>query len=220
MKAPRNIPPSRSLIRKAPGVSPKVKIYVVCEGRNTEPDYFGRCVEFYGASLVEMEVVSGAGVPMTLVGKAVDLRSRLLAESRRSKDSFSACFRVWAVFDRDEHPAVAEALELAERNKIDVAFSDPCFELWPILHLQDYGAQDGRHELQKRLSGIMEKYDHEGGAIVDFEMIKGEFYKAYDRAELLLKQRVGENCPRGRPSTSVGHLVLKIIQNGKAWSKS
>lgn len=220
MKSARKLPPDRSLSRKGPRLSPKVKLYVVCEGENTEPGYFTACVDYYGASLVELALVPGAGVPMTLVGKAIEIRERLLVNARKSTDSFSRCFRVWAVFDRDEHPRVDEAIELAAVNGIDIAFSDPCFELWPILHLRDYGAQDGRHELQRLLSELMEGYDHEAGAVIDFELIKDDFDRAYNQAERLLRQREAENCPLGRPSTTVGRLVLKIIQNGKCWPTS
>jgi hypothetical protein len=211
----RRIPSAPVLKRAVEQISPKVAIYIICEGVNTEPEYFIQCKDDHGAGLVELKIIPGAGVPWTIVQAAVELRRSLTLIKRRSKDSFDACFRVWAVFDRDDHPLVEESLALAKENSIDVAFSDPCFEVWPLLHLVDHGSQDHRHEVQRKLSNLMPNYDHEKGAIIDYPQIRQSFTTAYDRAKRLNKARADENCPMGRPSTSVGELVMKIIQNGK-----
>lgn len=215
----RKMPAVPSLKRSVQSVRPKVELIIVCEGVNTEPFYFSDCVTNYGAGLVRLNIVPGAGVPITLVNEAIRVRDECLTRIKRSPNSFDSCFRVWAVFDRDEHPRVDEALALAEENKIEVAFSNPCFEVWPILHIEDYGNQDDRHTLQRRLAEKMEGYDHGGGARINFAMIKDDFDPAYARAERLLKAREAENCPFGRPSTTVGRLVLKIIQNGKGFAR-
>ena len=212
----RAFPRSPSISRSVGTRSPRVEIVIVCEGRNTEPAYFESCADYYGAGLVRLKVIPGAGVPMTLVAAAIAERDRLLQLRRASKDSFDSCFRVWAIFDRDEHTNVVEALMMAAERRIEVGFSDPCFELWPLLHLTEYGAQDGRHQVQARLKARMPKYDHEDGAIIDFGLIRDDFLKAYPRAERLLEAREAEGCPMGCPSSTIGRLVLKIIQQGKA----
>ncbi|QSB20608.1 RloB domain-containing protein [Pseudomonas sp. 15A4] len=125
---------------------------------------------------------------------------------------------MWAVFDKDEHPEVERAIAIAIESGIDVGFSNPCFELWPLLHLIDYGSQDGRHALQRRLSSEMPNYDHERSAIIDFDLIKERFEDALARSSALQASRVSENCINGCPSTNVGQLVEKIVQNGKRWS--
>jgi hypothetical protein len=211
----RRMPAPRPLTRPAPTLTPKVELYIVCEGENTEPEYFAACVREYGAGLVRLKIVPGAGAPFTLVTEAVNIRNQLVKRCRKSPDSFDSCFRVWAVFDRDEHPRIDEAFVMARDNRVDVAFSDPCFEIWPLLHIEEFGSQAGRHDVQRRLSEVMEGYDHNDGAIINFAMIKDSFEIAFRRADNLLKARVAEGCPNGRPSTTVGHLVLKIIQNGK-----
>lgn len=210
-----NIMPAPSISRKPGALKPKVEIVIACEGRVTEPKYIRDCVSFYGAGLVKLRVVNQTGVPLTVVEAAVEERNRLLAKYRRSANSFDMVFRVWAVFDMDEHPKVDEAIALARENGIDVAFSNPCFELWPLLHLEDYGAQLGRHALQAKLKDIMPSYDHEKGALIDFELIKDNFGIAQRRASRLVQSREGEGVPLGRPSTTVGNLVEKIVQNGK-----
>jgi hypothetical protein len=154
-----------------------------------------------------------------LVKCAINERQKLLEQRRRSKNSFDSCFRVWAVFDRDQHPNVAKALALAKHFGIDVAFSNPCFELWPVLHLEDFGAQMGRHELQAHLKTLMPSYDHQNAALIDFELIRDNFVLAYRRAATHNASRVGEGCAYGPPSTSVGTLVRKIVENGKSGNR-
>ena len=216
----RKIPAAPSLKRSTQTVDPKVEIYIVCEGKNTEPAYFENCADYYGNGLVSIRPLPGAGVPLTIIQTAKELKAALLEErkKRKVKNSYDACFRVWAVFDRDEHPEVERALAMAADSKIDVGFSNPCFEIWPLLHLLDYGGQDGRHAVQKRLTAQMPTYDHERAAVVDFEQIKENFQIAFERSNKLQEARNAENCVNGCPSTNVGILVEKIIQNGKKWS--
>lgn len=208
-------PPTPSLTRRSCLVTPKVEIVIACEGKNTEPRYFADCVAEYGAGLVRLRVLPVTGVPMTVVHAAIEERAKLVEKCRKSPNSFDACFRVWAVFDCDEHPRVSDALTLASKNRIEVAFSNPCFEIWPILHLEDYGAQSDRHVVQARLATLMPKYAHESRAVIDFPAIKDDFETAYKRAQKHATARQAEDVPYGNPYTSVGELVQKIIQNGK-----
>ena len=213
MKLKAQKPPS--IKRTSRALKPKVEIVIACEGANTEPWYFEECVAEYGAGLVRLRVLNETGVPVTVVTAAIEEREKLLTKCRRSPNSFDACFRVCAVFDRDEHPRFEEAIALAAKYKIDVAYSNPCFELWPLLHIENYGGQDGRHGIQRRLRKAMPKYDHENGARIDFPLIKNQFHEAYERAKAHGSARVAEGDPFGCPSTSVSELVLKIVQNGK-----
>lgn len=211
----RNFPISRNLLRSSSQQSPRWELVIVCEGKNTEPQYFEECVRYYGAGTVRLHVEPAAGVPLTLVKTAIAVRDDLLERYRLNGDSFDACFRVWAVFDRDAHPNVAQALQLAKLFDVDVAFSNPCFELWPLLHLEDFGAQLHRHALQSKLQSMMPGYDHNDGALIDFELIKHKFPDAYIRARRHNTSREQERNPLSNPSTTVGVLVRKIIENGK-----
>src|SRR5690606_11957126 len=162
-------------------------IVIVCEGKATEPDYFRKCVSYYGAGLVSLRVLGKTGVPLTVVRAAIAERSRLIEQARKKNGASPIPFSVWAVFDRDEHE-VQEALQLAEEHKIGVAFSNPCFELWPLLHLvNEYGAQDGRHEVQRRLHAVMPNYHHDRSPRLDFELMRDRLEYAFLQAERLNK---------------------------------
>jgi hypothetical protein len=212
----RKFPASPRLRRSVNQIAPKVELVIACEGQNTEPKYIMDCAGHYGAQLVRIRVLPRTGVPLTVVKVAIEEREELLEERRKAQSigEYRIPFKVWAVFDKDEHE-VGQALALARENHIEVAFSNPCFEVWPLLHLQDYGAQDGRHAVQAHLHALMPGYHHERGALIDFHLIKDEFETALARAEKMNRARHAEHCENGCPSTTAGRLVLKIVQNGR-----
>jgi hypothetical protein len=142
-----------------------------------------------------------------------------MAEIRKSKgrDSFAANDRVWAVFDRDEHPHHAEAVETCVRAGVEVARSNPCFEVWLILHYCDYGKPDGRHVAQKAFADLHASYDPRKGKGVSASEFISEVEKAEARAEAQLLARENEGQPYGAPSTTVGHLTASIREQAKKW---
>ena len=52
---------------------------------------------------------------------------------------------VWALIDMEQEPSAQKramnAKQLGEKRGIKVALSDPCFEVWTLLHLEDTGRQ-------------------------------------------------------------------------------
>ncbi len=119
--------------RRKPEREPKARFFLFCEGQNTEPAYF-RAVrdELYGDVLLEIE--GGAGEPRTVADKARARIKQNGLDRKRRKDSFQEKDRVWAVFDRDDHHQYDEAVGVCRANEIGVARSNPCFELWLVLH--------------------------------------------------------------------------------------
>ena len=69
---------------------------------------------------------------MALVERAIRARAAELRDERRGRGKASD--EVWCMFDFDVHPQVPEAIELARRNEINMAASNPCVELWFLLH--------------------------------------------------------------------------------------
>ena len=121
---------------------PRRRFILFCEGRNTEPAYFDAIRRACSSALVAVETYPGVGVPYTIATRAVEHARDSLGDlgrrSRRMKDSFEEADEVWAVFDRDEHPRFNEAVAFCESNGVGVARSNPCFELWLILHERDH----------------------------------------------------------------------------------
>lgn len=211
----RKLPETRDLKRRAASVQPKILLVVCCEGKNTEPQYIKEFASAYGNKLVKIEPIPAAGVPLTLVQRAIQEKEQRQKSASRSRDSFSKAFQVWGVFDIDEHPNVPEAIDLARRNGIKLCISNPCFDLWGLLHFANQDAPIHRHKAQKKLSAEMPSYDPGKGKYFDYDLLHPLYATAKSRAELLMKRREEEDTPRGNPSTDIFKLLDLIIENGK-----
>lgn len=176
-----------------------------CEGRNTEPAYLSALKRASPNALVEAETFRGVGVPMTVAERAKEY-----AQSRRRNKrgaSFAENDSVWAVFDRDKHHHFDEAVDLCRRHDIGIARSDPCFELWLVLHEQDYDKPCNHHEIQRVLGDLRPEYDRNSAKMPDCDSLMSRIEEAEQRAERQLRRRQEEGCPYGNPSTTVFRLT-------------
>lgn len=212
----RRLPKDPGLARRASVRPPKLKLVVVCEGKKTEPAYLRSFAQHHSNGLVELVIIPKGGVPRTIVERAAEERAALIRASKRNKDSFEEYFAVWGVFDVDDHPKRDEAKNMARDNGINLAISDPCAELWAILHYRDYDAPATRKDVQRALAKLMPKYSHRRAPIFDYEAIKDNYAHARDRAILQRRNRRAEQNPDGNPSTNLYELLDVVIANGKA----
>jgi hypothetical protein len=208
----RNIPQSRSTSRKLGKKLPKFLIIAVCEGKNTEPEYLKSFAKNYGNGLVEVEPVAPAGAPLTIVQKAVTRKKEL--DTKKKINSFDNLYEVWAVFDIDEHPNIPQAIDMARGNKVHTAISNPCIEIWPLLHFTFHRSNIHRHDLQRELAKYMASYQPYGSKLIDYEQIKNYFNLAKTRAERQLADHEATGDPCGNPSTTFYKLLERIIKNG------
>ena len=202
---------ARRIGRKAPVRSPALRIVVVAEGAVTEPGYLNVFNRLYGdQSFARLVPIGGAGDPRAVVERAIE-------KSRESKrDRLGGQDTVWAMFDRDIHLRFDEAKDMARRNGIRLAISDPCFELWGILHYQECDAPLDRHECQKMLGELCPGYSNKKGKVFDDpEVIESKYRDAVGRAENSLTRRREEGNPEGNPSTTV-HRLTEHIRSGGA----
>ena len=199
-KAGRRVP---NLKRRGPHREPKPRFILICEGAKTEPAYFEAVRRAFSGTLIAVE--GGVGVPMTVAKKA-----KAEAESHKQKDSFEKGDRIWAVFDRDEHPRFEEAVAWCKQHGVGVARSDPCFELWLILHERDYDKSCSRQEAQRELKRLQPKYDKNRRKMPDCDDLVHRVEEAENRAEAQLRSREEEGAPRGNPSTTVFRLTRAI----------
>ncbi len=89
-------------------------------------------------------------MPLDLVKRAVE----------RSKDSeVDECWCVFDVEAAQPHPNLEPAVRLAEQNGIRLAISNPCFELWLILHHQDRTAYVTTSAAEKLSRSLDERHE-------------------------------------------------------------
>jgi hypothetical protein len=152
---------ARPLKRKVATRRPRKTLVIFCEGARTEPEYLGalkRQPSVRDVAAVDLRIKIGRGrsVPRTLVAMAAEARSRAIDEEAEI-DEF------WCVFDVEwprNHPGLKEAMRQAEANDIKLAVSNPCFELWLILHFQDHAAwldNNDARRLRRHLDGSSDK---------------------------------------------------------------
>jgi len=203
--------------RRKPSRDPKVRFTLFCEGKNTEPKYFSAIQKVFTDTLISIESHPGAGVPITIAQKALKFAESkgLIKSNRRPRNSFEKQDEVWAVFDRDEHEKYEEAVRLCENNGIGVARSNPCFEVWLILHEEDYDRPDDRHQVQETLQQLRPEYNKTGAKIPNYAEMVCRVHDAEKRAQDQLRRREQEWQPHGRPSTTVGPLTKAIRDANK-----
>jgi len=144
-------------------------------------------------------------VPKSLVNHARELVRRQRKGER--DDRFD---EIWCVFDRDEHPGVSSAIQEARDLGVGVAFSNPCFELWLVLHVEDRSAYVSRREIQRRCRelGLIEgKWIPEDA----LRKLRSDFQTAKGRAQRLDQMHERDGSPElSNPSATVWRLVDRL----------
>lgn len=195
--------------RREPFRDPRPLMLIVCEGEKTEPQYFRQFALNHENSRVRIELGDKSGAPMTLVKAAKAYKSAAEKAARRERDQNLVYDSVWCVFDIDEHPHVHEAREMADANQIRLAISNPCFELWLVLHLRESPGMKHRHVMQSLLKTLIPDYDE----AVDFKHFAPGYERAVERARKLdsLAEQIRE--PGRNPTTNVYKLTESIISD-------
>jgi hypothetical protein len=118
---------------------------------------------------------------------------------------------VWCAFDVDDHPNMAEAKQQALANGLHLAISNPCFELWVLLHFQDQRSHQGRAWIQTACRRHLPDFVKE----VPYDQINPRYNDALDRASALANWQGQQGRPDGNPSTGVHNLTERIVELGR-----
>ena len=108
------------------------------------------------------------------------------------------------------HSIFSDAVNDCKQNGIKVGRSNPCFELWLILHEQDYDAYQDRYQVQDKLREIRSDYDPHSAKVVNFDEIVTRVEAAEERSKKQFEDRVKDGNPHGNPSTTIGSLTQAI----------
>lgn len=115
------------LSRKSAKREPYKMILIVCEGKETEKNYFENLRAYEKLSSVNIQVLSGSGsAPINVVKTAIDIKN--------SPSNNLPFDEVYCVIDRDTHSTFNDAIKLAKENNIKIIVSYPCFEYWFLCH--------------------------------------------------------------------------------------
>jgi hypothetical protein len=176
--------------------------YVAVEGESTEPDYlaflnheFGSQCQFLIHPLYKRNGMS----PRRVVERALEQRDEVAAGGDR--------VQLWALFDRDQHRDIPQAMRCAREGDVRVAFSHPSFDLWLLLHFTDTSGQQGGssrivHQKLRECAGFEAFDSHNDKSVTGrrAQALKGRHQDAARRAKKLI-----DDCPAGGCSASKGH---------------
>jgi RloB-like protein len=194
-------------LRRSSGNRPEKRIIVVfSEGKNSEPDYVNglkRLPHISDNVALNIDIHPEHGVPLTLVRLAVE---------RRKDREVDEC---WCLFDVEwpmNHPNLRPALSLARDNGIRLAVSNPCFEIWLILHHQEISrfCDTGTAESKSR------SLDGRSGKSIDASVYMPLRKGAARRAEQLdLRHREnGTEFPNDNPSSGM-YMLLSSLERSE-----
>ena len=196
------MPKRPSTSRRRTGFKDQRKVVrVLAEGEVTEPAY----LRGMASKSVRLDMGrTGGFAPMSLVKRA---RDEMKANRKASERGFD---ELWCVFDQDEHADVARAIREARDSGIQTALSNPCFELWLVLHVEDCQAHLDRRTAQAwcaRLGLTRGKALAPGAQM----RLADGYVDAKRRAQALDRTHEETGAGRGaNPSSSVWRLVDRL----------
>ena len=133
----------------------KQSFLIICEGVNTEPDYFNA----FRLTSANIKAVGQGLNTVGLVQKAL----RMKEEERKKGREYDQC---WVVFDKDDFPDrdFNRAIGMAEAGGMRVAYSNQAFEYWFLLHYNLVQGPMHRNQYETKLSGLLGfSYNKEAG---------------------------------------------------------
>jgi RloB-like protein len=202
------------LRRRAPQLEPRPHLLIICEGKVTEPSYLRGLKEAEEIRLVDVIIDDQGGTPKTLVERGV---ARMKAANKAAKGARDESLRydeIWCIFDVDDHPKLMDAKQQAEAHGLKIAVSNPCFELWLLLHFKDQRAWIHRHDAQAACRDEIKEFEKR----IDFKEISHRVDAAVKRATDLERWQETRGSLGENPSTTVHKLVERLKDLSKSES--
>jgi hypothetical protein len=188
--------------------------YVASEGEATETDYLGSLDATYGQDLKFV-----IRMPSRSTRRDGLSPSQVVDEATHAAGD-SDFYQSWGLFDHDRRPDIDQAYASAIKKGVRVALSHPSFELWLLLHFQDFAAaaQGGDNAI------IMEKLRTAHPAFADYGKLDkrittrrfvalseaDRIEQAVARAKRLSRNFTTETPGNRDPSTDVYLLIEEL----------
>ena len=229
----RDLPMGRSSARPYGNRPPRRYFLIVCEGEETEPNYFSSIATQLPKDMVSRITVKGVG--KNTLHLIEDAQAEI---AKRRAAGLPDYYYVWLVFDRDEFPAdhfnrtIEEANAINQRNAAlppkarrcehwKCAWSNEAFELWYVLHFREQlGGAVSRTQYQKMLEDDIRLYTSEKDFAYKkndpqmFARLKGRTPDAISRSERALDCQLkakGMAYADMNPATRVHELVRSLM---------
>lgn len=183
------------------------RFLIACEGES-EKLYFEGLRDAMRNPIISVKIINELhkSDPLQVVLKA--------KEVSKIKNKKSEIFEyVWIVIDGDKEDRFAIACEYATKLGIFVAFSNPCFELWLLLHYKNHNGYISANQVMKLLKNENTIYDKTNERF--FKTLTMDIKKVQiaitNSKQLQMIHAKNQNPMTSNPSTTVHELVEKII---------
>jgi len=185
------------------------RILIVCEGKQTEPNYFSKFRE----KLLVLKKHRTEDIVIEVKPAKHPAAKHVFDEARQKKECTTPRYsEVWCVFDKDKNTNDVYNQLIAKRAKeenIHIAYSNPCFELWFLLHFDYYDSQLSGKDCEKKLCSRMQDYSKTDVEL--FDKFANKQAIAIKHAETLMKTWEGRtDFANHNPSTTVHELVTML----------
>lgn len=144
---------------------PKSAIFIACEGRVTEPEYFqvivSKLYEYIPVTL-EIKIIpknNDKSDPQKIID---NLESFLL--NFQEKNSFHDNDEMWIVIDKekekdnDRRKHIDNIIPMCKEKNYNIALTNPQFEFWLLLHLVDIKKHENKKLFDNKRNEQGEKY--------------------------------------------------------------
>ncbi len=191
---------------------PRKNILIVCEGKETEPNYFKSLRCYLKLQNVQVEIKDRAGAPKSIIDMAVRLQEKRKKESEKSI-SLSEYDTVWCVFDIENphlNPSLKKAISKADSNNYELAISNPAFEFWYILH---FGKTTRPFNNGKEVKDLLKTYINNYSESLDvFSLLRKKTKYAINNSKEILDKHPEKEERFPNPSTRIHLLVKEMIE--------
>lgn len=178
-------------------------IRVLTEGEVTEREYLSLICR----DSVKLQFGKSRSTPIQLVEQAK--RDRSADQGSRTVNRLFD--EIWCIFDRDDHHGFHEATRAAQRANIRTAVSNPCFELWLLLHVKQQTAYISTSEAQAQ-AGALNLIDGKNLAAAGLGTLESSYEVAKRRALELDKMHERNGSSRGsNPSSGVWRIADHLL---------
>ena len=182
------------------------RILIVCEGKQTEPNYINGIIDeiYHNLSVTRDETFEVIGTGLNTLG---------LLRHAEELCTLNRCYRkVFLVFDKDEFPSghFNDAIYLTQKHDeppFVAIWSNPCFELWLLLHFQYLKSALPWTDYPNKLKTYI---DYKKNLPDIYDLVKAKTDTALSHAEGLyaFHDSIGNTSPSKRdPATKVDVLV-------------
>jgi hypothetical protein len=145
----------RDFVRRS-GLRDATLIVIASEGVVTEPSYFNGLKARWRSPRIQVEVLARINAGESSPERVLEAL-RAFARSYKLRDGD----QLWLVIDRDSWKlrSIASVARECERLRYKLAVSNPCFELWLLLHFEDVPNRtaERRQELFENESSLLKR---------------------------------------------------------------